>query len=343
MQVAVLVVPRKEAQSIKSLLKERKLFHGHFGVKILPNSPDCLVPVDEGCLGAAKLLGFPMQVVDWPRSTDRECFKYELYNDFLIVASLFSGDPEEIARKFKVSVVARKNFIAAGDETRKPTLSPLYSSLPIPFSDFWTSTRQNGVTYCWKPACTMFSAGNISEKLRIAAKINAEDEVVLDLYAGIGYFALPFIVHSKARLVIAVDMNEHSIEGLRRGLAENRISQSKIEIYHGRNEEFISRYQSRCNRVNLGLIPSSEQGWPLAILALADSGGILHLHQNIQKGGERQFEEYLLATLGCLFVSLRKEKCTVQVLNVHRVKWYAPRVMHCVFDLLVRPMVQPLE
>ncbi|KAL0175926.1 hypothetical protein M9458_028256, partial [Cirrhinus mrigala] len=36
------------------------------------------------------------------------------------------------------------------------------------------------------------------------------------------------------------------------------------------------------DRVNLGLIPSSEEGWPVACRLLKrDTGGTLHIHQNV--------------------------------------------------------------
>lgn len=35
--------------------------------------------------------------------------------------------------------------------------------------------------------------------------------------------------------------------------------------------------------MNLGLIPSSEEGWPIACQVLRqDAGGILHIHQNVE-------------------------------------------------------------
>lgn len=39
----------------------------------------------------------------------------------------------------------------------------------------------------------MFSAGNVSEKLRVA-QFSCEGQIVVDLYAGIGYFTLPYLV-----------------------------------------------------------------------------------------------------------------------------------------------------
>ena len=63
----------------------------------------------------------------------------------------------------------------------------------------------------------MFSSGNVSEKARIA-RIDVRGETVLDLYAGIGYWTLPFLVHGRAERVHACEMNPFSIEALRRGL-----------------------------------------------------------------------------------------------------------------------------
>jgi len=42
----------------------------------------------------------------------------------------------------------------------------------------------------------MFSSGNITEKLRVS-KFDCTDQVVVDLYAGIGYYTLPYLVHTK--------------------------------------------------------------------------------------------------------------------------------------------------
>ena len=36
------------------------------------------------------------------------------------------------------------------------------------------------------------------------------------------------------------------------------------------------------DRVNLGLIPSSEDGWPVACAALKHTGGFLHIHSNVE-------------------------------------------------------------
>lgn len=89
---------------------------------------------------------------------------------------------------------------------------------------FWTSVKQNGITYYLAPEYTMFSRGNISEKIRTcefntkftgnsvaADKKNPFNETtspsvyrILDMFAGIGYFSLPLLgkeaLKSKGRI-----------------------------------------------------------------------------------------------------------------------------------------------
>lgn len=59
--------------------------------------------------------------------------------------------------------------------------------------DGWVDHRENGILYSFNATKCMFSWGNLSEKLRMG-NVACENEVVVDLFAGIGYFTLPFLV-----------------------------------------------------------------------------------------------------------------------------------------------------
>jgi tRNA wybutosine-synthesizing protein 2 len=97
---------------------------------------------------------------------------------------------------------------------------------------FWVSTKQDhGVTQTWAPRWTMFSQGNLSEKKRILGtagrdyfkgqnEADIERMEVLDMYVGIGYFALCYLARGVSR-VWGWDLNGWSIEGLRRGCVAN--------------------------------------------------------------------------------------------------------------------------
>merc|ERR1711981_1497904 len=105
-------------------------------------------------------------------------------------------------------------------------------------------------------------------------------EVVVDLFAGIGYFVLPYLLRAKAKHVHACEWNPSSVIALKRNLGLNKIHSSRYTIYEGDNRLVCPK--NIADRVNLGLIPSSENSYNSAVLALKDnSGGTLHIHANV--------------------------------------------------------------
>ncbi|XP_026530543.1 tRNA wybutosine-synthesizing protein 2 homolog [Notechis scutatus] len=145
--------------------------------------------------------------------------------------------------------------------------------------DGWVEQVDNGIRYSFDVTQCMLSPGNITEKLRIASMLCA-GEVVVDLYAGIGYFTLPYLIHAGAAFVHACEWNPHAVEALRRNLQLNGV-QDRCHIHQGDNRKV--ELQDVADRVNLGLIPTSEEGWPVACQVLRkDVGGVLHIHQNVE-------------------------------------------------------------
>lgn len=62
--------------------------------------------------------------------------------------------------------------------------------------------------------------------------MNCEDEIVVDLYAGIGYFTLPYLVHAKAKHVHACEWNKDAIEALSTNIHANGV-ESKCTVHFG--------------------------------------------------------------------------------------------------------------
>lgn len=91
-------------------------------------------------------------------------------------------------------------------------------------ADPWVTHVDNGVIYVFDVTKIMFSSGNITEKLRIS-QFDCRSESVVDLFAGIGYFTLPYLVHARARVVHACEWNPAAVEGLRRGLMANGVGE----------------------------------------------------------------------------------------------------------------------
>jgi tRNA wybutosine-synthesizing protein 3 len=56
----------------------------------------------------------------------------------------------------------------------------------------WVQHKEGGVAYSLDVIKCMFSSGNTSERQRMG-KLQCCGETVVDLYAGIGYYTLPFL------------------------------------------------------------------------------------------------------------------------------------------------------
>ena len=264
---------------------------------------------------------------------------WEFYGDLLLLPGNAFTDQawtkhiadilQIVCSLFQVSRVARKRSVI-NDQFRSPKTDLLLGNTT------WVCRRENGITYNFDITKSMFSAGNISEKIRIS-KFDCSGEVVVDLFAGIGYFTLPYLVHAKADHVIACEWNPVSVQALKYSLKQMNL-ESKCTVLEGDNRVVCPK--NIADRINLGLIPDSVISWRTACEALKDTGGILHIHGNVQCGKDEAKKEKLHSwavgvsdTISNLLSDTKNSEYCATVLHVECVKSYAPRVYHAVLDL----------
>ncbi|KAL2931413.1 tRNA wybutosine-synthesizing protein 2/3/4 [Bienertia sinuspersici] len=201
----------------------------------------------------------------------------------------------------------------------------------------WVEHRENGIIYCFDATKCMFSWGNLSEKLRMA-RMDCQDEIIVDLFAGIGYFTLPFLVRAQAKLVYACEWNPHAVEALKHNLEANMVSDRCI-VLEGDNR--LTAPKGVANRVSLGLLPSSEDSWATAVRALRCEGGTLHIHGNVKDSEESEWTQHAVNSISVIAKS-EGYSWNVSLVHLERVKWYAPHVRHLVADIRCEPTI-PLD
>ncbi|RWS28238.1 tRNA wybutosine-synthesizing protein 2-like isoform X3 [Leptotrombidium deliense] len=247
-------------------------------------------------------------------------------------------DLEKICEKVKCSRIAIQGSIE-NNNFRTPKVRLIKGNDP------WVVHIDNGIKYTFDVTKCMFSLGNINEKIRVS-KFNCENETVVDLFCGIGYFTLPFIVHAKALMVHAIDWNADAIDALKKNLALNNASERCI-TYIGDNRLVCPK--NIADRVYLGLIPSSKESWRTACFALKQEiGGVLHIHENVSSFGVKgkdniknvwhQFGINVVDDLKSIFDEMNGLKWTVRVTAINKVKQYAPHIHHLVIDVECRPI-----
>ncbi|XP_062513565.1 tRNA wybutosine-synthesizing protein 2 homolog isoform X2 [Corticium candelabrum] len=234
-----------------------------------------------------------------------------------------------------VSRVARQSVIKS-DEFRSPTVDLVRGD------SGWVKHKENGIVYCYDVTKCMFSSGNISEKQWIG-RLDCQSEVIVDLYAGIGYFTLTYLIHANARHVHACEWNRNAVTALRESLEANNVS-TRCTIYEGDNRKVAPH--GIADRVNLGLIPSCEDSWETACKCLNRStGGWLHIHGNVNSrladicSSKQRWMAFVVKSIKKIFSDLYscELQWTVSGSSPRKVKSYGPHIWHMVVDVECRP------
>ncbi len=185
-----------------------------------------------------------------------------------------------------------------------------------------TVHKENGVCYKLDLRKVMFSSGNIDERVRMS-KASQPGEVVVDMFAGIGYFSLPIAVHSRPSRVYACEANPVAFAYLRENI---RINEANIvEPIQGDCREAAP--EGVADRVILGYLEDTHIFLAKALRTLR-SGGWLHYHEASPDGLAERLDRYLRK-------AAKSEGASVIGSTLRRIKSYAPGVSHYVLDAVI--------
>ena len=184
--------------------------------------------------------------------------------------------------------------------------------------------RENSIRYKFDPEKIMFSQGNHIERTRIA-NIDMRGEIVVDLFAGIGYFSLPAAVHAGAREVHSCEINPVSYEYLKENIRLNR-AHNVIPILGDCRSVAPSGV---ADRIFMGYVGTTHHFLATALRSLR-SEGIIHYHETCPV---HRFPEQTLERLEKAADDFGKVKIKMQ--RLEKVKNYGPRMVHVVADVEV--------
>ncbi|RNF01424.1 tRNA wybutosine-synthesizing protein 2 [Trypanosoma rangeli] len=194
----------------------------------------------------------------------------------------------------------------------------------------FTTHVENGIRYSFDVREVMFCSGNGTERMHFAA-VNAQDEVVVDMFAGIGYFTLPLAMFGSVKVIYALEKNATSVGFLKYNALQNRVGHL-VRTYCGDNREVASELCGQCDRVLMGYIPSCAAFLPRAISFLrrsphGDPVGTIHYHfLSEKKTAVESVKQHIRAELGERVASLMRLR------EIRTVKSYAPKFFHHVAD-----------
>ncbi|CAR25538.1 hypothetical protein ZYGR_0A01020 [Zygosaccharomyces rouxii] len=318
--------------------------------------------IDHNCLSQELMEFVPLRYTIYTPlllfNNSEKSFNNDNWNRFFA-----AHDPQDffagLAQCFpQVTHIAINMPIVESDTMRRPfQLHPLYGEFNGKLSanywlhptqqDFentlWCHTVQNGIHQYWAPMFTMFSRGNIKEKKRILDTFEGiEGNDVVDLYAGIGYFTLSYLKRG-ARNCFCFELNPWSTQALKRGVTANGFNSEKVHVYTENNINALERIKNfepkdlRIRHINLGLLPSSKDGWSIAqsIIHYQDSLSdenhkvTLHIHENVHVD-RLQDGTFIQSTIDHLSMDRNHNYSAT---HLERIKTFAPDVWHVCLDV----------
>jgi len=205
-------------------------------------------------------------------------------------------------------------------EFRKPNVEIIFGS-----KDTETTHKENGICFKLDPQKIMFSSGNIDERIRMATVSN-NTEVVVDLFAGIGYFTLPIAVYSKPEMIVACEKNPVSFNYFKENITLNNVTDIVVPL-KGDNREVVPKFIA--DRVIMGYIGNTREFLETAINCLKEKIGIIHYHDKIP---EKNITSNPMDELNKV---AEKFDRIVELIGYKHVKSYAPGIGHYVFDVKI--------
>ncbi len=196
-------------------------------------------------------------------------------------------------------------------------------------ADTETEVMEHGVRWRFDAARVMFAAGNRTERRRAGA-LTRPGETVVDLFAGIGYFAIPAAVSGNAARVVAVEKNPVAYRYLLENVAWNGVV-DRVDCLWGENRT-VPLDPHRADRVFLGYLPDAVPWVARAVDLVRSQGGWLHVHTVADareaRNDARHRVEAAVAAAGA---------AVLETPHAREVKPYGPGRTHVVVDVRLKP------
>ena len=197
--------------------------------------------------------------------------------------------------------------------------------------DTETVHTEHGTKYALDLAEVMFSPGNKAERVRMGEVVEP-GERVLDMFAGIGYFALPMA--RAGADVTAVERNPAAFRYLIENAMLNDV-QDRLRPFRADCRDVVEWHADpeidvdvAADRVVMGYYEAHE--YLDAALSVVDDGGTIHLHEATP---EAELPDRRVSRLER---AAEEAGRAVEVEEVRRVKSYSEGVWHVVVDATIR-------
>jgi tRNA (guanine37-N1)-methyltransferase len=140
-----------------------------------------------------------------------------------------------------------------------------------------TLHKEYGCTYYVDVAKAYFSPRLSTEHMRVASLVQS-GEVVVDLFAGVGPFAVPIAKRQVDVKVYAVDINPDAVELLKCNIRLNRVDDRVVPVLGDARNIVNEKLSGAVDRVIMNLPETASEFIDVACKALKPAGGVVHFY-----------------------------------------------------------------
>ena len=192
-----------------------------------------------------------------------------------------------------------------------------------------TIYREYGYMFKFDVLKLMLSLGNSQERKRMAT-ISNHNEVILDMFAGIGQFTIPIAVHSKPKRIFSIDINPDAYYYLIENIFLNKVDNIVFPIL-GDSNIVVPRLfkENMFDRIIMGYFKGTLNFLPVA-LKVVKNNGIIHFHDIFPKNDPIRIAKEKV------FEVIKGYNMTPIFEYANVVKSYSPKFDHVVLDIKVK-------
>ena len=150
-----------------------------------------------------------------------------------------------------------------------------------------------------------FSPRLLYERMRIAKQVE-KDDVIVNMFAGVGCFSIIIAKHSNVEKVYSIDINQVAVQNMQENVRLNRMYKKVIPILGDAKDVIEKKLCHVADRVLMPLPRKAFEYLPYALLTLKKAGGWIHYYDfEHAKKNENPIEKVKLKVaekLACLGV-----------------------------------------
>lgn len=189
--------------------------------------------------------------------------------------------------------------------------------------------KEHGVSYKFDFTKIMFSQGNLAERKHLATLVK-DGEVIVDMFAGIGYFSLPIAKIANPRKIYSIEINPYSFKFLSENIKLNQMEDKITPINGNCKEEVVelAKRGIRADRVVMGVFPAPKEYIKPALALVKETGTFYHYEGVVDKDNYlslyEEFDEVV-----------EDNQLKSKLVDKRFVKSYGPNLYHVVLDIHV--------